>query len=207
MVGAPKLQAYIYIYHLGLQFNLPTLPESLTDTMNLSFEQTPVLARSAPQITFGGAGPRTFQVQIQLHRHLFTLENPQTQALLNNPRGYVQLPNPVTGNMQSYKAVDAVDILVNALLSLSLPKYTDSTKSIVPPSLLIRYGDELAIRGVPANVQKMTKGPWLKSNKQADVQVSFQVTEVEPYSAQYVAQYGSLRGLSTTLQRSSVWQW
>lgn len=205
MVGASSLSAYIYIYHLGLTFNLPVVPDTLNDTLPTQFEQTPVLARSAPQMTFTSAGPRSIQIQLSFPRQLFAVENPQLGVLTESKK--VKMPDVVTGQLVEYPAYDATDVLINALQSLSLPRYTDTAKSIVPPSLFIRFGNEIAIRGVPSNVQKSSSGVWLKSGKQSDIKISFMVTEVEPYSAQYVAQNGGLRGLSTTLQRSSVWQW
>ena len=205
MVGASSLSAYIYIYHLGLNFNLPTVPDSLNDNLGIQFEATPVLGRSAPQQTFSSAGPRSLQVQLKFHRQIFALENPQLATLTTTQK--VKMPDPQTGRFVEYKASDAADVLINALQALALPKYMDAVKAIVPPSLLLRFGNEIAIRGVPSQFQKQTSGPWLKSGKQADVAISFTVTEVEPYSAQYVAQNGGLRGLSTTLERSSVWQW
>lgn len=202
------IDAYVYIYHLGVKFNLPTLPESLNESMGINFSQQPILSRSAPLITFSDAGPRTTQVEMTLHRQLFSLENDLiTREINGSPRKLVKLPDPLTGAMQEVVIEDAVDYLINAILSLSVPKYLDSTKSIVPPSLLIRYGNETAIRGVPQNVQKTASGVWLKNGKKAEVKLSFGVIETEPYSAQYVAKNGSLRAISTTLERSSVWQY
>ena len=205
MVGAQSLSAYIYIYHLGLQFNIPTIPDSFNDSLGIQFEATPVLGRSAPQQTFTSAGPRSIQVSLKFHRQIFALENPQLGTLTQSKK--VLMPDVATGELVEYKATDAADVFINALQALSVPKYTDAAKSIVPPSLFVRFGDEIAIRGVPSGFQKISSGPWLKSNKQAEVTITFTVTEVEPYSAQYVAQNGGLRGLSTTLERSSVWQW
>lgn len=205
MVGAENINAYIYIYHLGLEFNLPTLPESITDTLSIDFQKQAILARSAPLVTLVGAGPRTTQVNITLHRQSFALENPQIDSITK--KGYVMMPDVVTGQQKKVLATDAADLLINAISALSLPKYLDTAKAIVPPSLLIRYGNETVIRGVPDSITKTSSGVWLKNGKLALVSLSFNVTEVEPYSAQYVAQNGSMRGLSTTLSRSSVWQY
>lgn len=205
MVGADSLSAYIYIYHLGLEFNLPVVPTSFSDNMPISFQATSILGRSAPLQTYTGAGPRSVNISLNLHRHMFALENPQLDAITGQK--YVTMMDPSTGTSRKVKAVDGVDLLVNAITALSLPKYLDATKAIVPPSVLVRFGDELAIRGVPSNVQKQTDGVWLKNNKLANVVLTFTITEVEPYSAQYAAANGSLRGISTTLERSSVWQY
>lgn len=205
MDGASSVSAYIYIYHLGVEFNLPTLPTSFTDSMSINFNSQTILGRSAPLQTFTSAGPRSVTLSFALHRHMFTLENPQLDSFTN--KKYVTLPNPSTGQSQQVAATDAADLLINALTTLSLPKYLDSTKAIIPPSIFVRCGDELAIRGVPSNVQKTSEGVWLKNNKLSTVTFQFTVTEIEPYSAQYVAANGALRSISTTLERSSVWQY
>ena len=198
MVG--KIDSYIYIYHLGLKFNLPTLPESLTDNMPIDFSTQPVLARSAPQISWSGAGPRTTQVNIPIHRHIFAMENDFKSFLpLDALQQYGVDP-------ESIKKYDAADLLINALISLSLPRYSDAEKAITPPSVLVRHGNEFCIRGVPSSVTKTSTGPWLKSGKMAMVALQFTVTEVEPYSAEYALQAGALRGVSTDLMRSNVWQ-
>ena len=205
MVGAPSVDAYIYIYHMGLEFKLPTLPDTFTDTMPINFSQQEVLGRSAPQITFASAGPRSVNIAISLHRHIFELENPQIDAVTK--KRVVSMMDPETAKVVQAPAIDAADLLINALLTLSLPRYQDRAKAIVPPSVLVRYGNELCIRGVPEGLSKQSSGPWLKSGKMALVTINFNLKELEPYSAQYVAKNGSLRGISTDLSRSSVWQW
>ena len=198
MVG--KVDSYIYIYHLGLKFNLPTLPDSLTDTMPIDFSTQPVLARSAPQVSWSSAGPRSTQITIPIHRHIFAMENDfKTFLPLDKLQQYGVDP-------ESVKKYDAADLLINALISLSLPKYSDAEKAITPPTVLVRYGNEFCIRGVPSSVTKTSTGPWLKSGKMAMVNLQFTITEVEPYSAEYALQAGSLRGISTDLMRSNVWQ-
>lgn len=198
MVG--KIEAYVYIYHLGLKFNLPALPESLSDTMPIDFSSQPVLARSAPQISWSSAGPRTTQISIPIHRQIFALENDfKTFLPLDALKQYGADPEAIT-------KYDAADLLINALVSLSLPRYSDAEKAITPPSVLVRYGNEFCVRGVPSNVLKTSSGPWLKSGKMAMVNIQFTVTETEPYSAEYALQAGTLRGVSTDLMRSNLWQ-
>ena len=198
MVG--KIDSYIYIYHLGLKFNLPTLPDSLSDNMPIDFSTQPVLARSAPQISWSSAGPRSIQITIPIHRQIFAMENDfKTFLPLDDLQKYGVNP-------ESIKKYDAADWLINALVSLSLPRYSDAEKAITPPSVLVRYGNEFCIRGVPSSVIKTSSGPWLKSGKMAMIILQFTVTETEPYSAEYALQSGSLRGISTDLMRSNVWQ-
>ena len=197
MVGLEKIEAYIYIYHMNLKFNLPVVPDSIQDTLPISFNQEPVLARSAPQITFGSAGPRTLQVNLKFHRQMFCLENPEVVDGIK----VIKVLDPVTGTMINTPLKDAADLLIDALVSISLPKYTDSTKAIVPPSVLIRFGNESCIRGVPSGFSKTASGVWLKNGKLSEVLLNFTMTEIEPYSAQYAAANGTMRGVTTNLQR------
>lgn len=212
MIGFPdSMQAYIYIYHLGLKFNLPVLPETLSDSTPIQFSQQPILGRSAPQQTYSGSGPRQLMVDLKFHRHMFMLENEHIQRMLNEQTGRMDalatVKDPTTGQDIQVKATDALDYMINAIQALAYPKYLDGVKAIVPPSLLVRLGEEYSIRGVPTQVSKSSSGPWLKNGKQAEVSLSIQIQELTPYSAQYVAANGGLREISTTLERSSVWQW
>lgn len=197
MVGFPNMEAYIYIYHLDLRFNLPVIPDSIQDSMPISFNTEPVLSRTAPQVTYSSAGPRTQQVTIKLHRQMFLLENRD----INPQTGKIKITDPLTGKQIDVAAKDAADILIDALTTLSLPKFNDSTKAIVPPSVLIRFGNESCIRGVPSSFSKSSSGIWLKNGKLADVTLNFTITEVEPFSAQYTAAHGTLRGIRTELRK------
>ena len=198
-----NIDSYIYIYHLGLKFNLPTLPDSLSDTMPIEFSTQPVLARSAPQISWSSAGPRSTQIVIPIHRHIFAMENSDFKVSDYLPKESLKKYGIDTDALTKY---DAADVLINALISLSLPRYSDAEKAITPPSVLVRYGNEFCIRGVPSSVTKTSSGPWLKGGKMAMVTLQFTVTEVEPYSAEYALQAGTLRGVSTDLMRSNAWQ-
>lgn len=221
MIGFPDgLQAYIYIYHLGLKFDLPVLPENVSDNTSVNFTSTQILGRSAPQQTYSGSGPRQLMLDLKFHRQMFTIENPEISKILahrlsheygkftdERRKGLVAVKDPVTGETILSKAEDALDYMINAIQALAYPKYLDGVKAIIPPSLLVRLGNEYAIRGVPVQVSKSSSGPWLKNGKQAEVHLSLQIQETTPYSAQYVATNGGLREISTTLERSSVWQW
>lgn len=176
------INSYIYLYHLDKQFNIPVTPDPITNSLGVSFSTEKILGRSAPQITYSSSGPRTQTVSLALHRQLTALEN-------NNNE-------------------NAVDELINALQSCTLPKYADSYKAIIPPSLLIRFGNESCIRGVLAgDLQIQSSGAWLKSGKMSMVTISFSVIEVEPFSAEYAYSNGLLRNISTDLKRNSVWMY
>lgn len=176
------IDSYIYLYHLDKQFNIPVTPDTISNSLSVQFSTETILGRSAPQITFASAGPRTQQVTLSLHRQLMALENE------NN--------------------IDAVDDLINALQACTLPRYADSYKALIPPSLLIRFGNETCIRGViQGSVNITSSGAWLKNGKMSVATINFSVIEVQPFSADYVQQKGLLRSISTDLKRTSVWMY
>lgn len=176
------INSYIYLYHLDKQFNIPVTPDPISNTLAVSFSTEKILGRSAPQITFSNAGPRTQNVTLVLHRQLAALEN-------NNNE-------------------NVVDDLINALSAATLPKYADSYRAVIPPSVLIRFGNESCIRGVVADsLSVQSSGAWLKNGKMSIETISFSVTEVQPYSADYTMQNGLLRGISTDLKRNSIWMY
>ena len=176
------ISSYIYLYHLDKQFNIPVTPDTISNTLSVQFSTENILGRSAPQITFASAGPRIQQITLTLHRQLMALENE------NN--------------------LDAVDDLINALQACTLPKYADSYKALIPPSLLIRFGNETCIRGViQGSVNVTSSGAWLKNGKMSISNINFSVIEVQPFSADYVQQVGLLRSISTDLKRNSVWMY
>ena len=176
------IDSYIYLYHLDKQFNIPVTPDPITNSLGITFTQENILGRSAPQMTFANAGPRTQQVSLVLHRQLMALEN--------------------QGNE------NAVDDLINALQACTLPKYADSYKAVIPPSLLIQFGNESCIRGVIQNSLNISSsGAWLKNGKMSIVTLNFTVVEIQPFSADYVMQKGLLRSVSTDLKRNSVWMY
>ena len=66
---------------------------------------------------------------------------------------------------------------------------------------LVRFGDDLFIKGIVQNNISVTrKKPLLDDGKYALIDIAFVVTEVDPYDADTVAQQGSFRGLTRTFQ-------
>ena len=64
---------YIYISHLdeGFQFwKLPSWPDTVSDSMQSNFVSTTALGRTAPVYTFSNSGPRTVQIELELHRDI-----------------------------------------------------------------------------------------------------------------------------------------
>ena len=182
---------YICFYHI-LDKNgnytfmvLPTVPESLTDTLSVSFNQTNVLARSAPIFSYQYSGPRSIAITLSLHRDMMYDLN----------EGF--------SNVNVEIGDDYVDTLINYLQSIALPKYSATSKMINPPMIAIRFGNDTFIKGVVVGGVSLTKQlPILSDGKYARVQVTFTVYEVDPYDAETIINKGTLRGLSTTLEHS-----
>ena len=173
--------SYVYLYHIDKKFDIPVTPDSISNTASVSYSTEPVLGRSAPLVTFSSAGPRVQNVSLSLHRQMMDLENGSS---------------------------DTVDNLIKALVAATLPSYIDASKAIVPPSILCRFGNETCIRGViQGDVQCQASGPWLKNGKMAMIQISFNILEVENFSAESAIQDGFLRSVSTNLARSAVWKY
>jgi hypothetical protein len=67
--------------------------------------------------------------------------------------------------------------------------------------IAVRFGNEIFIKGiVNGSITVTYEKPILTNNKYAQVQVVFTVTEVDPYDAESIQQYGSFRGLTRTFK-------
>ena len=178
------IENYIYLYNIDQFVLLPTYPESISDSLSANFNSSTPLSRSAPIFSYSNSGPRTIQVSLSLHREMMTQLNYNTSNL-----------NLEIGD-------DYVDTMVKQLQAVALPKYESSTKMVNPPMVALRFGDEIYIKGIVNGGITITySGPILENNKYALVQISFSISEVDPYDAQTVARQGSFRGLNRTLER------
>lgn len=179
------IENYIYLYHTDTFVVLPTYPESISDTLESTFSSTHILARSAPIFSYSYSGPRSVQVTLSLHRDMMS-----------------QI-NYGVSNLSVEIGDDYVDTIIKQLQSIALPKYAASSKMVNPPMVAVRFGNELFIKGVVNGPITTTYNlPILENNKYAQVQIGFSVFEVDPYDATTVAEQGSFRGLSKTLERN-----
>lgn len=176
---------YIYISHLDVPeeskyWQLPGYPEKVTDQMNSSFQENTALGRSAPVYTFSHSGPRSIQISLSFHRDMFE-----------------EMPS----NVIPRDGEDKSDSFIHALQAIAVPKYNLSNKAIEPPLVAIRLGREVFIKGIVSGGVTVTYGkPILSNEKYAIVDVSFTVSEVDPYDASTVFKNGSFRGLTATLR-------
>lgn len=176
---------YIYLYHINQFIVIPTFPDSITDTISVNFNKASPMSRSAPIYSYSDSGPRSLQVNLDLHRDMMT----EINYGVSNAKVAI-------GN-------DYVDTLINCIQAAALPNYGGSQKLVDPPMIAVRFGNDIFIKGVVTGGVSVTyQLPLLENNKYAHVSVSFTVEEVDPYSATQVTQAGSFRGLDTTLERN-----
>lgn len=175
---------YIYISHLdeGHQYwQLPCYPDTITDDMRSTFNETTALGRSAPVFTFSSAGPRSMNITLRFHRDMME-----------------EVPSNVTPKDNEDKA----ESFIHALQSIAVPKYNLSNKAIEPPLVAVRLGREVFIKGVVTSGISVTyEKPILVNEKYACIQVAFTISEVDPYDATTVYENGSFRGLVATLRQ------
>ena len=130
------LTNYIYLYHLNKFCVLPTMPESISDTMSSSFNATNALSRSAPIQSYNNSGPRQVSFNFDLHRDIMEDLNTDVSNLKDN---VVDIGDK-----------DYVDLLLNYLQACALPKYNiykSGSKAVEPPQVAVRMGNDIFIRG------------------------------------------------------------
>ena len=183
---APVEDNYIYISHLDKDYRfwrIPSTPAELSDNFNSSFQSTSALGRSAPVFTYSNSGPRTVTISISLHRDLMDDLN---MSWSNSKLGYGE---------------DYVDNLIRALQAIAVPKYNLNNKAVEPPLVAVRFDNDVFIKGVVNGSISVTyKGPILANNKRALVDISFTVSEVDPFDASTVFTNGAFRGIVRTLR-------
>ena len=184
-----SLNSYVYLFHLGdggTFIALPTIPESVNDNMESTFMPTSPLSRSAPIYSYSHSGPRTVQINLKLHRDLMEEIN----------RNYSNTPIENADD-------DYIDTMIKQLQAISVPKYVASSKMVNPPMVAVKLGEQIFVKGVVNGSVAVTyQLPLLKNDKYAVVNVSFTVSESDPYDAETISQDGSFRGLSKTLERN-----
>ena len=177
---------YIYISHLDEDFQfwrLPCCPETISDTMQSTFGETNALGRSAPVFTYSKSGPRQVQIELKLHRDL------------------MDDVNIGVSNAEVRTGEDYIDSLVRALQSISVPKYNLSDKAVEPPLVAMRLSNEVFVKGVVNGAIGITyKLPLLANGRYAQISLSINVSEVDPYDATTVFKNGSFRGVVQSLK-------
>lgn len=178
---------YIYISHLGdngKYLLLPTYPDQIADTMQSSFYATNALSRSAPVFTYSNSGPREIQINLLLHRDM------------------MDDVNIGASNIELEPGEDYVDTLIKCLQAIAVPKYNLSNKAVEVPTVAIRFGNEIFIKGiVNGGITVTYQKPILSNNKYSQVEVAFKVSETDPYDATSISKNGSFRGLTRAMKK------
>jgi hypothetical protein len=177
---------YIYLYHTDEFLIIPTYPETIVDRMQSTFQPTNALSRSAPIFSFSNSGPRSIDITLELHRDMLDDVN-------------LSVSNMKIDDIND----DYVDTLIKKLQSIALPRYVASSKTVVPPMVAIRFGDEIFIKGIVNGGVGVTYNKPIiivngRESKYAKVTIGFSVSEVDPYDATSVANLGGFRGLTRT---------
>lgn len=169
---------YIYLYHTDTMIIVPTYPQSLSDSTAVRFSESTPLARSAPIYSFSGSGPRQISVALDLHRDMMNEINTNNSLSFTNKED-----------------VDYVDILINEIEAAALPRYSGGDKMVIPPVVAVKFGADIFCKGVvTSGVTKTYNLPILKNNKYALVNISFTLSEIDPFDADSVMKLGSYRG-------------
>lgn len=164
---------------------IPAFPESLNDQMGVNYNKATPMSRSAPIYSYSDSGPRSLQINIDLHRDM------------------MKQINHNVSNAKLATGDDYVDTLIKLLQAAALPAYGVTEKMVDPPMVAVRFGNELFIKGVVVGSVGVTyQLPILDNNKYAFVTLSFTVEEVDPYDATTVMSAGSFRGIDTTLEKN-----
>ncbi len=175
---------YIYLYHVDTFIILPSFADSVTDQLQANFDSTTPLSRSAPIYSYMNSGPRSMQVSFTFHRDMLNDIN------IGKSNALLQL------------GTDYVDTLIKQIQAAVLPTYESASSMVNPPIVALRLGNDIFIKGVINGGLSVTYHyPILSNGKYAYVDISFNISEIDPYDAYTVMKTGSYRGLSTTLER------
>lgn len=157
---AIDLDNYIIAHHLNKIYRIPMYPSEVADTLDSTFIQSPILARSAPLQSWSGAGPRIVSFGLTVHRDL------DWDDLGKNKVGDIE------ALMKEYQA-------------LTLPNYS-VPMLVVPPKITVRIGNGIRITGIPT-IGYTNKGPLDEYGNYMSGEFSFEIKELEPYDALEVA--------------------
>lgn len=181
---------YIYLYHTDTLIAIPTYPESISDTMSINYSTTTPLSRSAPIYSYVNSGPRSFAVSLNLHRDMMNDVNVASSNL----------------KISNLDDSDYVDEMIKQLNAAVLPRYAAAEKMVNPPIVAVRFGKDIFCKGVITGGLTTTySGPILRTDKYAQVNIDFTISEIDPYDADTIMQVGHYRGLNTSLERR-IWK-
>ena len=181
MAGTYELiDNYLYIFHTDEWVLLPQYPDSIADSMGSNFAQTQVLSRTAPIFSYINSGPRTVQVDLNLHRDMLKEVNLDGAS-----------------NMKIEVGDDYIETIVKRIQSIAVPAFATTSKTITPPMVAVKFGKDVFIKGVViGNVAIEYQKPIMTDGRYANVTLHFTVYETTPFDAESISQLGSFRGVT-----------
>ena len=195
---------YIYFYHLDTVIYLPMFPDTISDSMSVSFQSTSLLMRTAPIFSYSNSGPRTVRIQLPIHREALYEANATNDKI----------------NVNSEESIDVTDLMISCLQASVVPSLNSASKLVNPPMVALRIGDDTYIKGIvntaitvdrsgpiiPVRSIKDNNGDFerYEGSVYALVSVNFEVTEFDPYDADLIAKSGSFRGIDSSLGLSTI---
>ena len=184
-----QIDNYIYLFHTNTMIVVPSFVDSVTDNLSCSYASSTPLTRSAPIYSYQSSGPRTLQVEFNLHRDMMRQINYEVS----------NIPDDLS-NLTKY-GDDYVNYMVKAIQAAALPSYEAATKMVNPPIVAVRLGKDIFIKGVVTGSVSVTYAmPITTDGHYASVRIGLNVAEIEPYTAQDVITQGSYRGIPKTLE-------
>ncbi len=171
---------YMYLFHTDEWILLPQYPDSISDSMTSNFAQTQVLSRTAPIFSYINSGPRTVQVDLDLHRDMLKEVNLEGAS-----------------NLKIEVGEDYIETIVKRIQSIAVPTFAAASKTITPPMVAVKFGKDVFIKGVViGNVSIEYQKPIMTDGRYARVTLHFTVYETTPFDAESISQLGSFRGVT-----------
>lgn len=166
-------------------FIIPTYPDTINDQLTSTFAETNALSRSAPVYTYSNSGPRKVQFTFKLHRDMMDEFN---QGVSNYKLG---------------EGEDYVEGLKNCLQAIAVPKYNLQNKLVEPPLVAVRISNDIFIKGiVTGGVSVNYEKPLLyPDGRYANMTISFEVSEIDPYDSTTIFKNGSFRGVTQAMKK------
>ena len=184
-----QLSNYIYLFHTDEWVLLPQFPDSISDQMSSTFAQQNVLSRTAPIFSYVYSGPRTVQVDLNLHRDMIKEIN------MNG-----------ASNLKIEVGDDYIETIVKRIQAIAVPTFAAASKSIVPPMVAVKFGKDVFIKGVvTGGVSIEYQKPIMTDGRYANVTLHFTVYETTPFDAQSISQLGSFRGVTKQF-KNGIWK-
>ena len=108
---------YLFLYHTKTLIALPLFPDTIQDSMVTTYTPNTPMSRSAPIYSYSSSGPRSLSVELPLHRDMMNSINIDNKSMFS-------------AKIDSLSSDDYVDIMINQLQSMALPKYASSEKMV-----------------------------------------------------------------------------